>query len=211
MTTIFEALYVLALDGEEGDIHKSAAHKLEPILAGAILAELALRKRIEVRDQRIVVVDQTPVDHPILDIALYDILESTKARKLKYWINTLTYNKIIEEIAHHLVEQGILFRKKKHLWMVIPYNDGKNNNLPAQSALINRLRDIVLSGEESDLTEKVLLAFVYYGDLVKLVFKHGDRKTARKRIKRLVISDEVGTVLGETLDEIVAVACEPSA
>jgi hypothetical protein len=208
MNTIFEALFILALDEEEGDIVESESKTLDTLLAGAILAELVLHSRLELRDQRIVVVDQTPTEHPILDICLYEILETTKARKLKYWLNTLAYNKVTEEIGHHLVEQGVLVRKKKCLLLAIPHGENPDGGVTTKSILKKRLREIALAGQEPLLTEKVLLAFLYHGDLIKLVFKHGERKPARKRVKKLIANDEEGSMLGETLDEIVMTACE---
>jgi hypothetical protein len=65
-----------------------------------------------------------------------------------------------------------------------------------------------LAREESDLAEKVLLAFFYYGDLLKLVFKHSEQKTAQRRVKKLIFGNEEGSKLGETLDEIMTIACK---
>ena len=208
MTAIFEELFILALDEEEGEIPKSVEEKMEPILAGAVLAELLLHHRIELRDDRIVVQDQTPTENPILDISLFEILESSKPRKLRYWINTLVHSKIIEEIGHDLVRQEILVRKKKHLWMASPQGNGTNGKVSLQSNLKNKIDRIVTDGYDTELPDKALLAILYYGDLLKLVYKHRDRKEARKRIKTIVQPEDGAAVLGGSLDEIIATACE---
>lgn len=43
MANIFESLFLLALDDEEGDIAELIASPLESFLAGAVLAELFLQ------------------------------------------------------------------------------------------------------------------------------------------------------------------------
>lgn len=206
MVKIFEGLFILALDDEEGDIVESVAIDLASSLAGSVLAELVLQKRIELTDHRVVVTDRTPTEHPVLDKALFDILDAAKPRKLRYWINTLTYKKLQEEIGHHLVEKGVLVRKKKRLHLVLPYGDGPEKNVSAKYGLKNRLREIILVGHQPELSEKVLLAFLYYSGMLKLAFTQGERKAAHKRVKKLVENEEVGSPLDEILDAVVAAA-----
>jgi hypothetical protein len=139
---------------------------------------------------------------------LFGILDSARPRKVKYWINTLVYKKFLNETGHHLVEQGALVRKKKRLHLAMPSTEMANAGVSTKYGLKNRLRDIVLMGQPPDLPEKVLLAFLFYGKLLKLVFTHDERMAAHKRVKKLIEKDEKGSQLGETLDEIVAAACE---
>jgi Golgi phosphoprotein 3 len=207
MVNIFEALFILALDEEEGDIVESVLSTLESTLAGAVLTELVLQNRIELVDHRVNVTNQSPTGIPVLDKALFEIIDASKPRKLKYWINTLTYKKLLDEIAHQLIEKGVLVRKKKRLWLVSSSGDN-GNNFSAKYGLKSRLREIVLAGQEPDLSENVLLAFLYDSDLLKLVYTHGERKAAHKRDKKLIANDEEGSGLGEALDEIVDEACE---
>ena len=82
MLNIPEALFILALDDEEGEIHESAASSLESTLAGAVLVELVLQNRIELADHRVIVTDQTQTECSILNQALFDILDTSRPRKL---------------------------------------------------------------------------------------------------------------------------------
>jgi hypothetical protein len=207
MINIFEGLFILALDDEEGDIIESVESTLESALAGAVLAELVLQNRVEVAEDRIEVKDPTSVDHPILDRALFEIQDAARPRKLRYWINTLTYKKLLDEIGQHLVVKEVLFRKKKRLHLVIPYGGNSGANVSAKFILKNRLRDIILAGQQPDLSEKVLLAFLHRSELLKLVFTHGERKAAYRRVKKMIENDEKESLLGEPLEKIVAASC----
>ena len=207
MANIFESLFLLALDDEEGSIVESVESSLESILAGAVLAELVLQNRFNLTDNRITVTDQTPTGHRILDKTLQDMIDAGKPRKLKYWFNTLTYKKALDEVGQYLVEEGVLIRKKKHLHLVLAYGESPDGSVQSKYCLKNRLREIVLAGQPPELSEKVLLAFLYHAELLKLVFTHGERKAAQKRVKKMVANEEEGSGLGETLDEILAAAC----
>ncbi len=207
MVNIFEALFILAVDDEDGDVVESVLRPLESILAGAVLAELVLRKRVELVDNRVCIFDQMPTEHPILDRALFDMIDTKEHRKLRYWINTLAYKKLMDEIGHQLVTRGVLVRKKKRLHLVNSCNEHSDVNIVPKYNLKNRLREIVLAGQPAELSEKVLLAFLYHSEMLKLAFTFGERKAAHKRIKKLITNDEGESSLGKTLDEIVAAAC----
>lgn len=208
MSNIFEALFILAVDDEEGGVVEPVANKLESILAGAVLAELVLMKRIELTEQRVCITDRLPAGHPVLDQVLFDIIDTSRPRKLKYWINTLIYKKLVDEIGYHLVEQGVLTRKRKRLHLANSSNGHSGGDTLPKYTLKNRLREIVLAGQSMDPSEKVLLAFLYHGEMLKLTFTLGERKAAHKRVKKLVASDGDESVLGKTIEEIVATACD---
>lgn len=207
MFHIFESLFLLALDDEQGQIIESVAGDLEAILSGAVLAELILLNQIELEEGKIIVIDPMPKENPVLDKVLFEILDTAKPRKLKYWLNTLISQNIQDEIGHYLIEKNILTRKKKKLHLVIPYVENTSWAVSAQYASKNHLREIVLAGKQAEAADKVLLAFLYYGKLLKLAFTTGEFRTAHKRLKKLIIGEE-GSTLGETMDDLVALTCE---
>ena len=131
---------------DEGYIVESALENLEIALAGAVLAELALQERIELRDDRVVVSNQEGTGNPILDEALNDILDETRLRKPRYWINTLAYRKLLKEIRHDLVDKGILSRQKKRLRLSAPSDEEQAPVPSLKYSLKSHLREIVLAG-----------------------------------------------------------------
>jgi hypothetical protein len=95
--------------------------------------------------------------------------------------------------------KGVLKRKKKQLHLAA--SEGGDT---FRSHLISNLRRIVLENQEPKLREKVLLTLLYNGDLLRLIFSHKERKTARKRAKKMIRIDGEGNNLGTPFDEIVA-------
>lgn len=208
MPNMFETLFILALDEDEGYIVESALENLEAAVAGAVLAELVLQERIELRDDRVMVSNQECTGHPILDKALNDILDVTRLRKPRYWINTLVYKKLLQEIGHDLVDQGVLSRQKKRLRLAVTSGEHQAPVPALKYNIKSHLREIVLAGGQPELADQVLLAFLYHADLLRLAFTVEERKIASKEIKRLLKDGEENGGLSETLKTIVAAACE---
>ncbi len=205
MTTIVDALFILAVDDEEGDLVRSAAVVLEPVAASAILAELVLHERVDLVDGRIVARDPTPMNEAMLDKALYQILDMSQSRKLRYWVNTFSYENCLEEVGHHLVQKGVLIRHKKRLYLAKPKAENSPGNNSIKFQLKNRLREIVLEKQQPEMQDKVLLAFLFQDDLLKLISTHGERKAARKWIRKNILDDNN---LSNSLNEILAISCK---
>ena len=68
MLTLAEDLFLLACEEATGRPRIPAAH-LELGLGGALLLDLALRGRVALVDDHVVVADRTPVGAPLLDAA----------------------------------------------------------------------------------------------------------------------------------------------
>ena len=203
--TIFETLFILAIDDEDGNLIESAVNDLEPALAAGVLAELVLHNRITLEDGRVTVLDPAATEHPILDRALFAMTDTARMRKVRYWINTLTYEQLRSEIAQHLVVNGVLVRKKKSLLLVVPYGESKNGQVSAKYALKSRLREIALAGQPSEPAELIQLVLLNNCGLLGLVFTRGERKSAVKKIVKLSSEPEAGVALSGTLQEIIAV------
>jgi hypothetical protein len=203
MSNLFEALFILALDEDEGYIVESVVDDFEIALAGAVLAELALQERIELKDDRVVVSNKDCTGHPVLDKALNDILDETRLRRPRFWVNTLSYKKL-QEIGHDLVEQGVFTRHKKRLRLAVSPGEDQAAVPSLKYNITSHLREIVLAGGESELADQVLLSILYHADLLRLVFTVGERKIASKEIKKLLENGR----LNEMLRTIVKTACE---
>src|SRR5688572_6203245 len=67
-------------------------YQLDLGLGGALLLELALAERFDVRDGRIAVVDPSPLGDPVLDDALRLVAGDKKDRKVRDWVQKLSGN-----------------------------------------------------------------------------------------------------------------------
>ena len=206
MFTMFESLFLLAVDDQAGDIVNSAKKDLEPALAGAVLAELVLLGRVQVNDDLLTVIDLTPTGNPILDHAMRTIRILERKRKVKYWINTLVYEKLRTKIGLYMVKRGLLVWKEKHLVQVLPFEDESGDQTLVKYFLKNHLRSIVLAGLPPDQASLIQLWLIQNCDLLPLVFTRGERKVAEEKILQLNKPTEYAPFVYEAILPVIAAA-----
>ena len=88
MMTLPEELVLLAIQTRQ---LRCRSYYLRYGIAGAVARELILRNRLAVSDARLIAVDAAPAGDGVLDQALQMISDSTRQRKVKYWVNKLGY------------------------------------------------------------------------------------------------------------------------
>ena len=125
--TLADEVALLAYD-EDGSAHGMGAH-LDVGLAGALLLELALARRIDVADGHVTVVDPAPTGDPLTDAALGRIAGDPKARRPKDWVNRLAKGARVA-VLDRLVAAGVLARETGTTLWVFP-----RTRYPASSAV----------------------------------------------------------------------------
>ncbi len=123
MLTLFEELFLLAIHEDKGTLMPSKADALHFGLAGAILSELALLKKIGLKDnQRLELLDPAPTEDALLDKALQTLAAAQKERKFGYWIDMFSQKpeKMRRRLADRLVEKGLVTQEDDRLLWVIP-------------------------------------------------------------------------------------------
>ncbi len=159
--------------------------------AGAILAELLLKEKVEAKDWKnteVKIIDRAPLGDEILDEALKLISESKKEKKLQNWVYEVArIPKLKERIANQLVEQRILKRDEgKILWLfnktTYPEVDGTY-----EDAIRARMAKFMFSADEKvDNRTAVLIAFASHAHLLKANFASVELKQHATRIEEIV-------------------------
>src|SRR5688500_5350502 len=114
--TLADELALLAYD-DDGS-RKLGQPALGYGLAGALLIELALARRVDVVGKKVTVLDPAPVGRPLLDQALARIADD-KPRKPAHWIEKLG-KKLTEQVLDGLVAGGVLRREEDRVLLVFP-------------------------------------------------------------------------------------------
>ena len=82
-----EELLLLLFDDERGDLTGALPPgRLDVLLAGAVLTDLALEDRIDTDLRRLMLVDPTPLDDDLLDPALADIAQASDSHDIDHWV-----------------------------------------------------------------------------------------------------------------------------
>lgn len=199
-----ERLFILMIDDEKGAFAASDKPMLPYGLAGAALAELALTNKIQLKSDRLVLVDPTPVGDAWFDEILADIAAEKKPRKLSRWVEEISRKEIVKKVASQLIERNVIrVEKKRYLW-IIPYEVYPQIDASAKYWVKQHMRSIVMAGEKAEVRDIALLSLLKACNLLRLVFTRDERKYANKKVDELVNGEVFGKAVAKLLEEMEA-------
>lgn len=206
MLNLSEKLLLLGLHDEKGSVVFSASTALPYGLAGALLLDLYLLKRIDFTDKQITLVNAEKTESDLLNEALELISASGKAQDAKYWVKRVhgKVSKIQSRLAEQLVFKQILAKEEHRFLWVFNYQRYPTQNEQPEKMLRAHLKDIVLNGTAANDDDVALLSLVQACGLVSEIFDRADRKVAKQRIEQLVKEQKISKAIIQTVDEIMA-------
>jgi hypothetical protein len=186
---------LLALRNDRGTVASGTMY--QQAVAGAILADLMLRKRVAaVAGRRTVaeVVDPTPLGDPLLDECLGRMRAATRRRTLQAWVGRFAgLRRLKHRVAAGLVEKGVLRATEETVLLlftrrVYPEVDGS-----VEQRIVGRLSDAIFSDTAAvDPRTTVLVALAHHARLLRPNFDRHQLKARRDRINALIKGDLVG-------------------
>ncbi len=152
---LIEKFILIALSDEEGKFVTDTTY-LNNGIAGAILLELALGKRIEIIDRKISLLDGSALENPFLHQTIQAIQHSDEKESLAFWMGALNANapQVKEAILDDLSHKGVLKKVKgKFLWLFSYFRYPTKNPLPEDKvrAHIHEVIDQKVEPVEKDL------------------------------------------------------------
>ena len=105
-----EELILLMLNEDNGYLEMVPGWDFSCVMAGAVIADLALENRIDTDLDALHLLDSTPTGDGLLDPTLKEISESGDTSDTQYWIerNTARSEEIVTLTLERLVEKDIL-------------------------------------------------------------------------------------------------------
>ena len=181
-TTLGEQLLLLSLDDESGTAKEAA--KVAPAISAASLVELALAGRIDVTDDKVTVVDETPLGVPALDAALAAVAGKDKPGRTKDWINQLKTDAVARANAG-LIEKGLVREEKKKVLGLFPVRRYPEADGSSEAAVRQRLDEVVLRDATPDERTASLVALLHGAKLHRLAFPDADARQVRAAMESI--------------------------
>ena len=113
-----EELILLLLDEKSGYLEQLHGWSLSCVLAGAVLADLSLERRIDTDLESLVVVDSTPTGDELLDPVLQQIVADSTTRGAQYWVEktSVRSDDVLDQVFERLVANKILNQELGGFW-----------------------------------------------------------------------------------------------
>jgi golgi phosphoprotein 3 len=211
MLLIAEELLLLGLDDESGKLSSFSVPYLNFTLAGALLMELAIDKKIsfvEEGKRKIIIQidDSSELSDNLLNEALQLMVKYEKKRKIEKMIGILAkhYSEFRKQLFSRLVTQGILERIEKKRLKIFKYVRHPMIKPEIKEEILINIQKVIL--EDETPTERItsLLALIGASEMIKAVFAKEFRKEAKKKIKAIVESDVIGKYIKRIIQSVQA-------
>ncbi len=177
---IAEDVLLLATDDVTGKITVSSM-QLDPALAGAVLMELVVAGRVtlegEGRHAKVVVTDETPLDDPVLDVAVQSLIEKTPLKPGNA-INLLVKG-LRERLNARLEERGLLRRESAKVLGLFPTTRWPAQDSGYEAEVRGQVVGVLRDGQEPDARAALIISVLTGADLLSTVVDRGNLKAAK--------------------------------
>lgn len=190
-----ECLALVALRDEDGK-RVIGQTEFDCGLAGAVLAELALARRIDLAGRTLRVVDPRPVGDPLLDPGLARMAAEPRERKPAWWVGKLRGRDLRDAVHTRLISRGLV-REQEVRALGITWSTRFPAVDPAPEAALRRTVAATLAGDAQP-TEfvAVLVALLRATGLLRREFGRVDRR----RVAEIVEGAWAGRAVKQVID-----------
>jgi len=198
-----EELIILAIDDQTNSFYRITNININVALIGALLMDLALRKRIDVGLEGIYVLSTEPTNDKFLDTILENLVETEAGNQPAILVGQL-YNSMLhlkDKLLQSLEEKGIIkVSQCKVLWLFkkrrYPVIDQKE-----EEEVLSRIRKTILTDVKPEPGDMALLALLQICGLMDKIFTKEELEQRSARLKLLnnmdLISPAVKRIIGE--------------
>lgn len=198
---LYEEIMLLALRDKQGTV---TTDYLEYAIAGAVLAELLLDRRITISDARkqlVDVQDSNLTGDPIIDECLDKMRAAKRRASLQTWVSRLASIKDLRHrVGQQLCNRGILRADKEKVLHIFTRRTYPEINPVPEEKIIERLRAAVLGDDEQvEPRTAVLVSLANGANLLSENLGRKEVKNRRKRIKQIVNGEMTGKATQEAI------------
>jgi len=204
MLTVAEDVLLLVLDDDSGTFVTEPDLNINYALAGALLADLALKGRVQADASRLFVLDPAPTGDNVQDAVLARIAEADEVQDCAYWVAEIGQkgDDLRERLLDRLVDRGILKRvEHKVLWVFETRRysmiDGRE-----EREIKRRIMDCLLSDTPPSHEDAILVSLADACNLLDQMLSDKELHHLRGRIDAVAGSEAIGQAVAETIRQV---------
>jgi ribosome-interacting GTPase 1 len=195
---------LLALRDREGTIPLGSMYAYA--VAGALLAELIVRRRLELvgsaKKRTVQLVDPQPIGEALLDESLQRIGGTKRTAALSTWVARLAETKQLRHrVAERLCHRGILRREEREVLLLFRRRVYPAVNPEPEREIVARLRRAIFTQvRDTEARTIVLLSVARSASLLAMVFDKTELKQQRRRVEELVADEPIGYAVKKAIE-----------
>ncbi len=202
-----EELILLMLNESSGYLEMVPNWDFSCVMAGAVIADLALESRIDTDLQSLYLLDATPTGDRLLDPTLEDISKAEDSSDTQYWIerNTARAEEIVTLTLERLVDKEVLDYESGGFW-TLSRSVSRSGRYPSADGTIRtearaRILNVILNDDIPDPRDVILVGLMHTCDGFKLLLSEEDYEEKIGRIETVAGMDLVGRSVASAVRE----------
>ena len=183
-----EETLLLLLNEESGYLEPIQGWNLACVLAGAVLADLALERRIDTDLEKLILVDASSTGDDLLDPVLAEIAQDATFQNAQYWVEKTAARseEILEQVLERLVAKDILTHHLGEFWSLsravtstgtYPSTDGI-----VRAEVKSRVYGTILEDTIPDPRDAIIIGLVNACDAFRFLMTSEDYERCKDRI-----------------------------
>ena len=204
--SLLEELILMLLNEQTGYFHQVDGWNLNCAVAGAVLAELSLRSRIDTDLDSLILLDAAETGDPLLDSALREIADEPVRRDAQYWIERLAgkAEPIIDRTLDRLVGLNILEHHPGEFWTLARATWRDELSGSTQEGTIGQLVRVrvvkaLFSDEIPEIRTILVICLVDTCDIFRFMFELDEQ--TNERIELICKMDLIGRSIAKAVKQ----------
>ena len=181
-----EELIIMLLNEETGYFHQVPGWDLNCAIAGAVIAELSLRSRIDTDMESLYLLDDTPTGDSTLDPILKEIADEPVRHNAQYWVERLapraesiidlTLDRLtgLKILEHH---DGEFWTLSRSAWSGGSLSDSRNGS--ATEFVRTRIDRVIFENELPDPRDIIIICLINTCDVFRFMFQLDEESEKR--------------------------------
>ena len=207
--TLPDELILMLLNEQTGYFYQVSGWELNCATIGAVLAELSLKKRIDMDMDSLFLLDRSETGDPILDPFLAQIADEPVQQSAQLWIERFApkAEQLIDSILERLVRDEVLQYHDGDFWTMAPVKfqgDSSDNSLQhtAGDDIKARISGYIFSELIPDTRDIIIFCLANTCDVLRFMFELDDQ--AEKRIEAVCKMDLIGHFIAAAVRQNIA-------
>ncbi len=195
-----EELLLMLLNEQTGYFHQVAGWDLNCAVAGAVLAELSLRSRIDTDLETLTLLDGTPTGDPAIDPILEEIAAEPEAHDAQFWVERLAAQAegVIDRTLDRLVEMGIIEHHAGDFWTLsAAFHEGA-----VQEFIKTRVTKALFTDEIPDPRDILVISLVDTCGVFRFIFELDE--ATEERIAEICRMDLIARSIAAAVEHNIA-------
>ena len=202
--TVVDEFVLTLLNEEAGYFHQVPGWDLNCAIAGATLAELSLRSRIDTDLDSLVLVDPARTGDPVLDPVLDKIASESPQGNAQYWVERLAVRaeSVVDMTLERLVALRILERHDGDFWTLARTGwqaDVHAGSLEGTAAefVTTRISRVIFNDELPDPKDIIIICLLNTCGVLRFAFELDEE--SEERVDFICKMDLIGRAIAEAI------------